>query len=408
WRLPLHALVSLAVMVTTLFGVDAAAKLTNDEKTQSTSRDNGNHRTASAALRSHRRRHHSEGANNRALTEEYTEGGSKAFSMKKVRTYTGPGFFESGVVSPSERFPQPGAEKVCERWAVILTTSTPQPTHTVQHLSRLEDWCVVVVAGDKSGSDYYGLETVTYLSPADQEAMPYRITSLLPWNHLGRKSIGYLYAIHHGAKVIFDVEDEMHVYTKDKGIPYADNGNVPHTSSSYTTASLAHNPYPCFGAPDKVWPRGFPPESADDPWANMCESVTDVSIEKQSNGKPRLLGVVQSLINNVPDVDAMCRLCDGDCKGTQFHFATPPPAAEGDGTPAGNNPLKIVPPSAFTPYNAQATLHFSVAFWGLLLPVTVDERVSDIWRSYFTQAFLPSTGAVTAFAYPWVEKVMNS
>lgn len=53
----------------------------------------------------------------------------------------------------------------------------------------------------------------------------------------------------------------------------------------------------------------------------------------------------------------------------------------------------------------QATLHFSPAFWGLLLPITVNERVSDIWRSYFTQALLPATGAVTAVAAPWVTRV---
>ncbi|CAM9930492.1 unnamed protein product, partial [Sphacelaria rigidula] len=254
-----------------------------------------------------------------------------------------------------------------------------------------------------AGSKHHGLETVTYLSPSDQEAMPYRITKLLPWSHLSRKSVGYLYAIHHGAKVIFDVDDGMHVYTSDNGIPYADNGNVPPASSSYTTASLAHNPYPCFGAPSNVWPRGLSQESTDDP--NICDSVANVSNQNLSDGNPRLLGVVQSLVNKYPDVDAKCRLCDGDCGDRQFHFARPLPAAEGDGSAAASAPLKIVPSSAFTPYNAQATLHFSVAFWGLLLPVTVDERVSDIWRSYFTQTLLPSTGAVAAYAYPWVEKL---
>ena len=39
-----------------------------------------------------------------------------------------------------------------------------------------------------------------------------------------------------------------------------------------------------------------------------------------------------------------------------------------------------------TPYNAQATLFFYQAFWALYLPVTVAGRVSDIWRSYFSQA----------------------
>lgn len=58
-------------------------------------------------------------------------------------------------------------------------------------------------------------------------------------------------------------------------------------------------------------------------------------------------------------------------------------------------------------YLCQATLHFPPAFWGMLLPVTVHGRVSDIWRSYFTQTLLPSTGAVTAFAPAWVEQVWS-
>ena len=49
------------------------------------------------------------------------------------------------------------------------------------------------------------------------------------------------------------------------------------------------------------------------------------------------------------------------------------------------------------PYNAQATLHFYEAFWGLYLPITVPGRVSDIWRSYFTQALFPQLDLHLAF-----------
>ncbi|CAN0509198.1 unnamed protein product, partial [Ectocarpus sp. 8 AP-2014] len=70
-----------------------------------------------------------------------------------------------------------------------------------------EDWCVVVV-GDQNGPAEYNVEGVIYLTPQDQEQLPYRIVSLLPWNHFGRKNIGYLYAVHHGATVIYDVDDD--------------------------------------------------------------------------------------------------------------------------------------------------------------------------------------------------------
>lgn len=51
------------------------------------------------------------------------------------------------------------------------------------------------------GPAAYEVAGVTYLTPDDQEALPYRIAGLLPWDHIARKNIGYMYAIHHGAEV---------------------------------------------------------------------------------------------------------------------------------------------------------------------------------------------------------------
>ena len=50
-----------------------------------------------------------------------------------------------------------------------------------------------------------------------------------------------------------------------------------------------------------------------------------------------------------------------------------------------------------TPYNAQATMVFQSGFWSLYLPVSVAGRVSDIWRSYFSQAFFKSIGVDLGF-----------
>ena len=58
--------------------------------------------------------------------------------------------------------------------------------------------------------------------------------------------------------------------------------------------------------------------------------------------------------------------------------------------------LKI-PKHIITPYNAQATMHFYDAFWALYLPVTVAGRVSDIWRSYFSQSLFSSLGLSIGF-----------
>ena len=56
-----------------------------------------------------------------------------------------------------------------------------------------------------------------------------------------------------------------------------------------------------------------------------------------------------------------------------------------------------VPSHTMTPYNAQATMFFESGFWSLYLPVTVAGRVSDIWRSYFSQALFKRIGADLGF-----------
>ena len=68
----------------------------------------------------------------------------------------------------------------------------------------------------------------------------------------------------------------------------------------------------------------------------------------------------------------------------------------------------MIPQRTFTPYNAQATLHMSSALWGLLLPITVHGRVSDIWRSYFAQALMWRAGLHLAMAQPWVVQKRNA
>lgn len=299
----------------------------------------------------------------------------KAFDMNKVRTFTGETLYEpeNGVKFSSTPYS-------CDKWAVV--TSIFDPTETVEQLAGNSEWCVVVV-GDKNGPKQYDLEGVVYLTPEDQEQLPYKIVQLLPWNHFGRKNIGYLYAIHHGANIVYDVDDDNSLIFAEDGIPYTESMIIE--MNTFVSESFVHNPYGCFGGPENVWPRGYPLD-------NVNTEYTQCQV--YSTGEQITVGVIQSLANHDPDVDAIYRLTHPS-EGLPFDFYS------------GKGELKVVPPKSYTPYNAQATLHFPPAFWGMLLPVTVHGRVSDIWRSYFTQTLLPSTGSVVAFAKSWVQQFRN-
>ncbi len=45
----------------------------------------------------------------------------------------------------------------------------------------------------------------------------------------------------------------------------------------------------------------------------------------------------------------------------------------------------FVPHRSLSPYDQQASLHFRQALWALLLPVTIYQPISDIFRSYVMQ-----------------------
>ena len=64
----------------------------------------------------------------------------------------------------------------------------------------------------------------------------------------------------------------------------------------------AYNPYPSLGAPDNsVWPRGFPIDLVQKPWDQQMPLPIVQSDAKR-------LGVLQSLADFQPDVDAIYRL----------------------------------------------------------------------------------------------------
>jgi len=307
--------------------------------------------------------------------------GGKVFQMNKLFSYRGSRMDFNNI----EYFPEINLSNTCDKWVVI--TSIFEPTDTVKQLAMDREWCVVVV-GDKNGPSEYDIEGVIYLTPEDQMNLPYKIIDLLPWNHFGRKNVGYLYAVHHGATVIYDVDDDNSLINPEYGVPYTES--VKATSTFITGPGChVHNPYGCFNGPQNVWPRGFPLESINDADCSVCES--------SEIGENVKIGVIQSLANHDPDVDAIYRLTYPP-GGLPFDF---------DVSFQNTDTLKVVPTEAFTPYNAQATLHFQSAFWGMLLPVTVHGRVSDIWRSYFTQALLPLTDSVVAFSPSWVHQFRN-
>lgn len=150
-------------------------------------------------------------------------------------------------------------------------------------------------------------------------------------------------------QVIYDVDDDNALIHPEAGVPHALSPFTPGSTTSFAVGPEAsvHNPYGCFGGPGNVWPRGFPLDSINDADSNRCDEVAvDPAGENAPPEEGWRLGVVQALANHDPDVDAVYRLTYPP-GGLPFDFQVPDPV------PEGMSSLKIVPPAAFTPYNAQ-------------------------------------------------------
>ena len=322
------------------------------------------------------------------------------FSGRSFRTFQGERYFQPGSEIRVTKKKTYGDSMTCERWAVVTTILGP--TEAVKLVPELDGWCTVVVADRKTPNNYIEQANppspvlLTFLSIKDQEEWAVQLGETgtfvrnIPYNHFARKSIGYLYAIQHGAKFIFDFDDDNILGRDERGNLLSPLKNETHLQNARTAMQAKHifNSHPLMGASlHNSWARGFPLEL-------VLDETTQGSIAFESDFSMKRIGVMQLCANGDPDIDAVHRLT----KPLPMHFRS-----ERD----GGQPV-VVPKHVFAPYNAQATLHTVDALWALLLPSTVPGRVSDIWRGYFAEALFRDLDLAVAYLPPRITQDRNA
>ena len=77
----------------------------------------------------------------------------------------------------------------------------------------IEGWKIVVIGSNNINDKKWGIfsdsEKLIYLSIETQNCLKYNITNYLKANSSLRKTIGYLFAIEHGAKEIFEIDENL-------------------------------------------------------------------------------------------------------------------------------------------------------------------------------------------------------
>ncbi len=359
----------------------------------------------------------SDGASTRAFSSpEFLRAGAsnsatgEIFSNKKIRSFNG-----QRVITNDDHESIKLLTKPCERWGVVTTIF--DPTEAITRVANMPSWCLVIVPDLKTPEDYMdklstlqsngkgdiSLDNVFYFSIEKQREWEHiegpfgKFVRTTPWKHFCRKNIGYLFTILHGAKYIFDFDDDNFVKVDLNGSPLqllpeeldSDDGLILKGVNVIMQGSNAFNHHPIMGASvNDSWARGFPIELIQDVHTQgNIAFETDLAFATAK----KEIGVIQFLADGNPDIDAMHRIS----KPLPMTF------------PLDNSKSVLVPTHSYAPYNAQATIHTKNALWATLLPGSVPGRVSDIWRSYFAQCIFHDTGIQLVFSPPKILQERN-
>ena len=216
----------------------------------------------------------------------------KDFLGKKIRTYEGKRHFSSiRHDSDDEEYPQTEKKPLsfmddrdiqCTKWNVVTTVF--EPSEAVRRASTVRDWCTVIVADTQTPSNYMEqLEIVTnttnvvFLSVDEQRKWATggtnntsafgRLVNTIPFRHFARKNIGYLFAIAHGAQLIFDFDDDNLLPLSSSlgdgeraALPPLHDSGILKNSAMVVSGPKAFNHHFLMGISigEKSWPRGFP------------------------------------------------------------------------------------------------------------------------------------------------------
>lgn len=235
----------------------------------------------------------------------------------------------------------------------IVITSIFRPTEAIESFSKLKDYHLIVVGDKKTPADWY-YDNCTYLNTDAQIDLSSSFANAIPYNHYGRKMIGYVYAMQQGADMIIDTDDD--------NIPYPDwsfpgfEGNFLSSKQDLGWVNIYHH---FSGQP--IWPRGLPLRHIND---------SRDKLQWQEKKEKHRIGIWQGLADEDPDVDAIYRLTSN----TPCVFKKGNPVVLGKGT--------------VCPFNSQNTAIQKELFPLLFLPSFVTFRFTDILRGIIAQPIL--------------------
>ena len=184
-----------------------------------------------------------------------------------------------------------------DKWIVLTAFNSPS-SFMIQLEKIIKDYKIVVIGNNETNDIEWNIfkssKSLFYLSIHEQKYLNYNILKYLKQVSYYRKSIGYLYAIQHGAKEIFEIDEDIEFNDISNLKNYFNNTFVSYVSRN---DSLMVNPYSHFGD-GNIWPRGFRIDNI----GKQVEKNFYFANSSNIHLKPLIF---QGLINYYPDVDSI-------------------------------------------------------------------------------------------------------
>ena len=257
-----------------------------------------------------------------------------------------------------------------DKW-IIMTANNLNNTLNYSFLESLYEWKIVIISLNETNDNSWHISNISdkliYLSIKDQLKLSYNIIKYIKINSYSRKNIGYLFAIEHGAKEIFEIDDDIMIID----INYI---NYIFNKTFYERITLCKNnknemvnPYSYFGL-NNIWPRGYRLNNINKDYNN---NIFINLASSQINLKPL---IYQGLINGESDIDSIFFLTRAE-KNSKIDIIF-----------SKNYPL-IYLPGNFIPVNSKNTKYLYDIFPTLILPTSLNEKLIDIFRGYIMQIY---------------------
>ena len=232
-----------------------------------------------------------------------------------------------------------------KKCVIITTINDYINTSIPQLITHLKDYDIIIVGDNKTPHHSYNKTHIIYLYNTN-------ILSNLPKNHYCQKNIGYIYAIQNDYDEILETDDDNYLYPewekyKNNKVSKINSPKLPNILSFFD------NP--------NIWLRGYPLQ-----YVKKEQKLEIENIHLNDN-----VAIIQSLIDNDPDVDAICRMTNHSYN-TDIVFSK-------------ENTI-IYEKNVYGQGNTQGTLWLNKKiFYLLYLPSTVSFRFCDILKMYIAQ-----------------------